>query len=117
MTDTAKICLGKASQLEAEQFKSLMAKSSIEVALVHNASTCSKGCSIQLEIWAHPDDLPAIQETLTTNKIKSFEDQHYNPDLLDAVFDPEAEIATCPACATSFKTSHAECPECGLRFF
>ncbi len=37
-------------------------------------------------------------------------------DTADTVFDPQAELAICPACSTRFKPVSALCPECGLRF-
>ena len=34
----------------------------------------------------------------------------------NTVADFDADVATCPACQTVFKTDVTRCPECGLNF-
>lgn len=116
MSEAAKVLLGKAEIKSAEALRAKLGKLGIEVALVHNEITCGRGCAVQVEVWAHPDDLPEIQRSLDAERQKIFEDMGYDARLAEAVFDKAAGTATCPACGTSFATSHSECPECGLCF-
>jgi ribosomal protein S27AE len=116
MSEAAKVLLGKAEIKSAEALRAKLGKLGIEVALVHNEVTCGRGCAVQVEVWAHPDDLPEIQRSLDAERQKTFADMGYDARLAEAVFDKAAEAATCPACGTSFATSHSECPECGLCF-
>src|SRR4051794_34965883 len=51
-----KLRLGTAPVAQAEALKRTLAAHDIEVALIHNEVTCTSGCSLTVEIWAHPDD-------------------------------------------------------------
>lgn len=116
MSETAKVLLGKLEVKAAEAIRAKLGKLGIDVALIHNEITCGRGCAVQVEIWAHPDDLVTIQQQFAAERLKIFEDMGYDPQLAEAVFDPAAETAICPACGTSFATTLTECPECGLCF-
>jgi hypothetical protein len=114
---TDKIFLGKASQPEADRLQKTLAKHGISLGLAHNAATCtSGGCGIQLEIWAHPDDVAQIQQIIALEWQESATYLQHDPTLAAHVFDPTAEQVTCPACATVFVPSNNECPDCGLTF-
>lgn len=116
MNETAKVIIGKASRAEAEALRSRVANHGISLALVHNASTCSSGCSTQLEIWAHPDDIASIHEIVNADWHSAVVSNGYDPQLASAVFDSGAAVVTCPACANVFTPSFPECPDCGLQF-
>ena len=111
-----KVLLGKASLLEAQTLKSRLARAEIEVALIHNGSTCTSGCQVQVEIWAHPDDTAEIARLMADEHRRVLSDMGYDITLADAVFDPAAATATCPACAATFPTTSTCCPECDLHF-
>jgi hypothetical protein len=115
--DPQKILLGKAPQPEAERIKATMFKHGIEIALAHNAMTCaSGGCGIQLEVWAHPDDVKQIQQIIALDWQANAAHLGHDPSLAEHVFDPSAAKVTCPACAAEFVPSKNECPDCGLNF-
>ena len=116
MDETAKVVIGKAARAEAEALRSRVAHHGIQVALVHNASTCSSGCGTELEIWAHPDDIAGIQEIVKADWHSALTSNGYDPQLASAVFDSSAPVVTCPACAMVFTPSYPECPDCGLQF-
>lgn len=112
-----KMLIGKASTQAAASMKTRLASHGIEVALVHNAATCGKGCGgNEVEIWAHPTDAPDIAKLLDGAWRAELASMGYDPQLADQIFDPSAEHAVCPACATQFSTAATECPECGLCF-
>lgn len=116
MHDTRKVMLGKIAQSDGERLRSQLGEHGIEIALIHNSSTCTSGCAIQLELWAHPEDVPAIQQVTSANWLQNITEMGYDPNLANAVFNPEAADATCPACGTVFATTAAECSDCGLQF-
>lgn len=116
MNDTAKVLLGKAEIKSAELMRAKLQKQGIAVALVHNEVSCGKGCAVQVEVWAHPDDLPAISQIMQAERNQTFAEMGYDASLAEHVFDREAASAVCPACGTNFATTHSECPECGLCF-
>jgi hypothetical protein len=112
-----KTLIAKAPVAAANSLKAKLAAVDIEVALAHNQATCSSGsCGTELEVWAHKDDVEEITRLLEGQWRAQMEAIGYDPNLANAVFDPEQEKATCPACATEFSTKQAECPECGLCF-
>jgi hypothetical protein len=113
---TQKIMLGQLGASDAERLKTRLAREGIEIATVHNGATCNSGCSVSLEVWAHPDDLPEIDRLMRSDRAKMLGDLGADAALVDSVFDSSAEHATCPACGTQFETRHGECPECGLCF-
>lgn len=41
---------------------------------------------------------------------------HHDQSHVDAVFNPQAGVACCPACGHSFPTTETTCPDCGLSF-
>lgn len=116
MHSEEKILLGKANAQKCEMMRHYLAGHGIEIATIHNKITCSSGCSTELEIWAHAADADQIDALLKELYQQEMRDHGYNADLLNAVYDPTAEEATCPACGIVFSTSHRECPECGLGF-
>jgi hypothetical protein len=111
-----KVLLGKTPQADAERLKTLLAGQGIDVLTLHNPSSCNSGCSVELEVWAHPEDVPAVQQLLAGQWHKAMAEMGYDPKLAEQVFDPGAESATCPACATVFAPTLGECPDCGLQF-
>ena len=111
-----KLRLGTAPVAQAEAMKRKLATHGIEVALIHNEVTCTTGCSLTVEVWAHPDDVPEIGRLSAEARHEELTAMGYDPALADSVFDPSAGEATCPACSTTFATTASECPECGLCF-
>ena len=114
------VLLGKIEYNEGKRIKAELEQRGVLIELKSeepHACGSARGCSISLEVWAQPQDIPQIQEFIRTEHQRAMEGLDFNPALLDAVFDPEKETAQCPACGQEFKTATAkECPECGLVF-
>lgn len=116
MVADEKIMIGMIGARDAEILESRLAKHGIEVATIFNHTTCKTGCSPSKEIWAHSEDVGAIQQILHQEHIKMLEEMGANPDQINQVFDPTNPLAICPACGTEFATSMQQCPDCGLAF-
>lgn len=101
---------------DAEWLQSRLAREGIEVASIYNQQTCNSGCAPSKEVWAHPQDVGAIQKIIFGDRLRALEDLGADVSLINQVFDSTQSQATCPACGFVFETKNSECPDCGLRF-
>jgi hypothetical protein len=108
--------IGVLSIIEAKKLEADMKEKNIEIMLKFDEETCTRGCSKTLEVWAKEKDFPVLGEHFQKDHQKMMEGLDFNPELMDATFDPNKEEATCPACGTVFSTKSTECPDCGLMF-
>ncbi|MCO4754135.1 MAG: hypothetical protein KC478_06620 [Bacteriovoracaceae bacterium] len=99
---------------EAKEIQSQLATQGVEIRLDHNETTCRRGCTVTVEMWAKQDDIPAVQKTFSENFAQSLEGHDVDWSRLSEVFDPSKDSAVCPACGENFSTSSSECPGCGL---
>jgi hydrogenase maturation factor HypF (carbamoyltransferase family) len=99
---------------DAKQLQADVAKRGVEVVLNHNGQTCTRGCTVTVEILGLEKDIPIVAEVYQNNFKKLTDGHNVNWDIANSVFDPTKETAICPACSTEFSTKLSECPECGL---
>ena len=108
--------LGTMPLEEAKALTKTLATRGVEAVMDHNAHTCTRGCTVTVEVLIPETAIPVVQETLKEQYQKLAQGHDLNWELLGEVFDPSKGEATCPACGTKFKTVATECPECGLCF-
>jgi rubrerythrin len=101
---------------EAKRLQDKMHESGVELKLQFDEQTCQRGCAKTVEILAQEKDLAQLGEHMGKEYQKSLEGMDVNWDLMNEVFDPNKEQATCPACGFVFSTSESACPDCGLVF-
>lgn len=101
---------------DAKELQRILLTKNIAVELNHNGQTCSRGCTVTVEVLAPRESLGLVQSTLKEQHQKLAEGHQVDWELLEATFDPIQSSATCPACGTQFSTTSPECPECGLCF-
>lgn len=99
---------------DAKEFQDQLQKKGVEIILNHNEQTCTRGCTVTVEVLGHEKDIEIIAKSYQENYQKLTEGHEVNWEVANSVFDPSAESATCPACGHSFSTSQSECPDCGL---
>jgi hypothetical protein len=99
---------------EAKSFQDQLKSKGIEIKLDHNEQTCTRGCTVTVEVHGQEKDLPVIAQVYQENYAKLLEGHEVNFEVMNSVYDPNQEQATCPACGTDFSTKLTECPECGL---
>lgn len=99
---------------EAKSFQDQLMKKGVTIQLEHNEKTCTRGCTVTVELLGRQQDLPVIAEVFQSNYAKLLEGHDVNPEVVNSIYDPSKEIALCPACGTDFSTKLTECPECGL---
>ena len=99
---------------EAKDLKNKLEARGVELVLNHNDASCTRGCSVTVEVHAKESDLPVIQEVYSQGYMKSLEGLNFDPNVVNSVYDTSQEKAICPACSFEFSTQNKECPDCGL---
>ena len=108
--------LGTMKLDEAKSLQRVLAQEGVELVLDHNDHTCTRGCSVTVELLVAPEGLPIVQRVMKAQFEGLSEGNDVRWELLQEVFDPNQEVATCPACGTKFSTVSKTCPGCGLCF-
>jgi len=101
---------------DAKELQRILLTKNVAVELNHNGQTCSRGCTVTVELLAPLNALEVVQTTLREEHQKLADGHKVDWELMEATFDPAQEVALCPACGTQFSTKITECPECGLCF-
>jgi len=107
----------RADLREVKNLQELLADALIPSRIAADDSSCGKGCCASsfflLVRQEHGREAAQLlkQEFARLTAL----DQH-DLSLADAVFDPDAGTATCPACGCRFATTTTTCPDCGLCF-
>jgi hypothetical protein len=107
----------KGAVLEIKQAQALLQRKGFPSLVTGDSQSCGKGCcgtEVLLRVRrSDAEDILAIfqQEYASSTVLHEHDTSH-----VDAVFNPAAEEATCPACGCSFATQNRACPDCGLQF-
>lgn len=101
---------------EAKTLQDQLQKEGVEIVLNHNDQTCTRGCTVTVEVTGRQEDVPLVSKIYHENFKKLTEGLEVNWEALDSVFDPNADKVTCPACTFEFVPTSSECPDCGLAF-
>lgn len=99
---------------EAKDLQDDLKHKGVEIILNHNDQTCTRGCTVTVEVLGYEKDIPEIAKTYQERFQKLTEGHEVNWEVANSVFDSSKESATCPACGHQFSTSNTECPDCGL---
>ena len=116
MLSEDKVMLGTMPTDQANKIKGRLAVHGVEVMTLINPKGCNTGCSITVEMWALPKDIPLIGQVIAEMRKQDMAGLEFDEAQINSVYDTEKEEAICPACGTSFSTRLTECPECGLNF-
>lgn len=75
------------------------------------------GCrGVEVLLQVREEDLAEVLKVLAQEHWETTALADHDTCPVDAVYNPEAGEAVCPACGCRFSTSLAECPDCGLCF-
>jgi len=108
--------LGTMPLLEAKDVVSICKQKGLELILDHNQETCTRGCTVTVEVSCKEVDLERVVAIFSERNAKSYEGLNIDLKQMESVFDPAAKEVTCPACGFSFSPSDLQCPDCGLGF-
>src|SRR3712207_4994441 len=103
-SDDELVLLGESSFSEAKRLRSQLLDRGIDLRLASNPDACtSRSCSPKLLMYVHRRDVPGVQEFLASEHTRAHDGLEFDPSLIEsAVFDPDKESATCPACGFQF---------------
>ena len=107
----------KGKIIDIKSVQALLSNEGIPSLIAGDASTCGKGCcGPEVRLQARMTDLPEVMAVLAREHVQATGLVDHDTSHADAVYDPGAGIATCPACGCSFSTQNQSCPDCGLCF-
>ncbi|HKJ64129.1 MAG TPA: hypothetical protein VJ969_01920 [Desulfopila sp.] len=111
------VSLQGGSLLDMKRLKGLLAAEEVPAVLVKEDSCASSGCGgPRIIVQIREQDLQRAAVLLRQDHARTTVISDYQEVTAEAVFNPEAAMASCPACGHQFTPEGAECPECGLRF-
>ena len=116
MTDEfeAKIQIGKMNQRSAEIFCNKLEEQGVQVVSLFNKMTCNSGCSTEVELWAHPQDLEFISDFIKRDWQAQVDSLGVESLAISEFADSGFGDSKCPACGYELVEFSHECKECGL---
>lgn len=94
--------------LEAEQIGAMISK--------EGGGCASGGCAPKFELQVRQEEVRDALEVLAQEHRRATVLAEHDATHAEAVFNPEAGEAVCPACGFAFATTTTTCPDCGLCF-
>lgn len=107
----------KGKIINVKSVQALLSREGIPSLIAGDSASCGKGCGgTDVRLQVRTTDLPEVMALLAREHVQTTGLTDHDTSLVDAVFDPEAGSATCPACGCAFSTESKACPDCGLCF-
>jgi hypothetical protein len=107
----------KGKLLDMKQVQYLLARHGVPSLIAGDSQSCGKGCGgADVLLRARREDIEEIITIFRQEHIATTGLAEHDLSLADAVFNPSAGEATCPACGHTFSTQSSTCPDCGLCF-
>lgn len=115
--DDELVDIRKGAVLEIKQVQALLKRQGFPTLIAGDSQSCGKGCcGTEVLLRARRSDIEEIFAIFQKEHISNTSLHEHDMSLVEAVFNPSAQEATCPACGSCFATQHMSCPECGLNF-
>jgi len=96
---------------------SLLDKENIATLLVGDMKSCGKTCCPTIyNLLVRREDGMDTMHIIEEEHRRATALAHHQNSHSDAIFNPHAAEAQCPACGHSFPTTETSCPDCGLSF-
>ena len=101
--------------LELKQIKNMLASQGIPAVLVNEGQCRNGSCGgPEMLLKIRLQDQQKAEEALQQEHERTT-GQQIQAGGVATIFDPESELAECPACGHEFTPNGSECPDCGLR--
>ena len=111
------VAIRRGSLADMRHLSDLLNGENIGTLLAGDDNTCGQGCcpSVYNLLVKREDGMDALHIVEEEHKRATGLAQHEGVNG-DAVFNPHANEAQCPACGHLFPTTQTKCPDCGLSF-
>jgi len=111
------VALRKGSLLDMKGLRNVLAGAGIPVELIQDDSCRGGGCGgPELVLQVRSQDGQKALAVLQEEYERTTGLADMKATQAEAVYDPEAAVAVCPACAHEFTPNRPDCPDCGLHF-
>lgn len=113
--DDELVVLQQGSLADLKPIQALLAGERIGVLISGDQQACGKGCcGPKLHLQVRREDAADALALLAEEHRRTTGLAGHEMSFAEAVFDPGAGEAVCPACGFTFATISAVCPDCGL---
>lgn len=107
----------KGKIINVKSVQVLLSREGIPSLIAGDSASCGKGCGgTDVRLQVRTTDLPEVMAVLVREHVQTTGLTDHDTSYADAVYDPDAGAATCPACGCTFSTESKTCPDCGLCF-
>ena len=115
--DDELVDIRKGAVLEIKQVQALLKREGFPSLVAGDSQSCGKGCcGTDVLLRVRRSDIDDIIPIFHREHISATGLHEHDMSHVDAVYNPSAGEATCPACGCSFTTRNMTCPDCGLHF-
>lgn len=115
MSEENLVCFGQFELSDAKTVQIRLKELGIKTEIRGNENTCTTArCKVSVDLWGAESDVAKVSDIFRQDFFKNLGTDKVNFEALAAVFDPNAEVVTCQACAAQFSPTLSECPDCGL---
>jgi len=111
------IAIQKGNLLDMKRVRNLLAGHNIP-ALIVKDEQCRSGCcgGVEVVLQIRWDDRERAAFLLQEEHERTTGGKFEQDQGEDSIFNPDAQLAVCPACGHSFPPNGPDCPDCGLCF-
>lgn len=113
-TDDDLVNIHRGPLTEIKHIENLLAPENINTLVAGDDNSCGAGCCTVFLLQVRREDAADAMTLMADDFRKRTGLDYHDNTHGDAVFNPEAAQAVCPACGHVFSTSDSTCPDCGL---
>ncbi|MFH1021133.1 MAG: hypothetical protein V1782_11080 [Pseudomonadota bacterium] len=115
--DDQLVVIFQASLADLKHLKVLLDGERIGAMISKEGGGCaSGGCAPKFQLQVRQEEVQDALQVLAEEHRRATVLAEHDAAHAEAVFNPEAEEAVCPACGFAFATTTTTCPDCGLCF-
>ena len=112
------VVIFQAALADLKHLKALLEAEQIAAMISKDGQACGSGggCAPKFHLQVRQEEIQDALQVLAQEHRRATVLAEHDDTHAEAVFNPEAEEAVCPACGFGFATTTTTCPDCGLCF-
>jgi len=115
--DDQLVVISQASLADLKHLMALLEAEHIGAMIRKDGQGCaSGGCAPKFQLLVRQEEIQDALQVLAEEHRRACALAEHDATHAEAVFNPEAKEAVCPACGFAFVTTTTTCPDCGLCF-